>query len=92
LKCRQSARDSATRRIVSIWYAPPLAKRSAPCYFDVFDEIAPLGMFDAALKVSAWRRALADRPSVREAVDADYGAQLKAYMRRYDAHLLARAA
>ena len=61
-------------------------------YFDVFDEIAQLGMFDAAPKVAAWRAALATRPSVRAAVDADYGARLKAFMRRHNAHLLARAA
>ena len=61
-------------------------------YFDVFEEISPLRMFDPAPKASAWRRALAQRPSVRNAVDADYGARLKAFMRRYDAHLLARAA
>ena len=61
-------------------------------YFDVFEDIADRRMFDATPKVSAWRRALAGRPSVREAVDADYGARLKAFMRRYDAHLLGRAA
>ena len=61
-------------------------------YFRCFRRNCPLGMFDATPKVQSWRRALAERPSVREAVDADYGARLKAFMRRYDAHLLTRAA
>ena len=61
-------------------------------YFDVFEEISPLRMFDVTPKVSAWRTVLAQRPSVRNAVDTDYGARLKAFMRRHDAHLLARAA
>jgi glutathione S-transferase len=31
----------------------------------------PLGLFDATLKVRAWRAALAARPSVRDAVAPD---------------------
>ncbi len=40
-------------------------------YFDVFDELADLGVFDALPRVRAWRAALALRPSVRDAVPAD---------------------
>ena len=61
-------------------------------YFDVFEEVADRRMLDSTPKVAAWRQALAERPSVRNAVDADYSARLKAFMRRYDAHLLRRAA
>lgn len=41
-------------------------------YFDVFDGIADFGIFQATPRVSAWRAALATRPSVREAVDPSY--------------------
>ena len=41
-------------------------------YFDVFDEITDLGILAHKPKVNAWRRALADRPSVRSAVASDY--------------------
>ena len=61
-------------------------------YFDVFDTIADRDMFAATPKVAAWRLALAERPSVRQAVDADYGDRLMAFMRRRGAHLVARAA
>ena len=49
-------------------------------YFDVFDEIADLGVFRATPKVRAWRAALARRPSVREAVVADYPQRLRAFL------------
>lgn len=41
-------------------------------YFDVFDMIGDFGVFDGLAKVSAWRRSLATRPSVRDAVAPDY--------------------
>src|SRR5258708_1245020 len=41
-------------------------------YFDLFDELAELGIFKDVPKVRAWRAALAQRPSVRTAVGADY--------------------
>ena len=57
-------------------------------YFDVFDRIADLGTFDHTSKVSAWREELANRRSVRDAVDADYGDRLRAFLERHDAYLL----
>lgn len=57
-------------------------------YFDVFDIIADTGVFDATPKVRAWRRALADRPSVRGAVTPDYPDRLRAFLARHDAWLL----
>lgn len=51
-------------------------------YFDVFDTITELGVFDALPKVAAWRAALAARPSVQGAVLPDYDARLRAFLRR----------
>lgn len=64
-------------------------------YFDVFDEIADLGVFRATPKVRSWRAALARRPSVREAVVADYPQRLRAFLLKQDgviAGQMARAA
>jgi glutathione S-transferase len=61
-------------------------------YFDVFDGLADLGIFRETPKVRAWREALARRPSVRSAVGADYPELLRAFLKRYDAHLLKCAA
>ncbi len=49
-------------------------------YFDTFDTFADLGVFDDRPKAFAWRRALADRPSVMAAVDAGYPARLAAFL------------
>jgi glutathione S-transferase len=49
-------------------------------YFDTFDRFADLGVFDRLPKVSAWRKALAARQSVREAVVADYGDRLERFL------------
>lgn len=61
-------------------------------YFDVFDAIRDYGVFADVPKVRAWRRALADRPSVRDAVAADYGERLRAFLKARDAHLYRLAA
>jgi glutathione S-transferase len=61
-------------------------------YFDVFDAIAPSGIFDNLPRVSAWRRNLAQRRSVRDAVAEDYGDRLRAFLRHHDAHLLKQVA
>ena len=57
-------------------------------YFDVFDAIADTGVFDRTPKVRVWRRRLAARPSVRNAVAPDYPQRLRAFLERHDAHLL----
>jgi glutathione S-transferase len=49
-------------------------------YFDVFDTILPLGVFDELPKVRRWRAALSERQSVREAVGLDYGDRLRAFL------------
>lgn len=61
-------------------------------YFDLFDELTEHGIFRDAPKVRAWRTTLAQRPSVRSAVDADYPQLLRAFLVRHDAHLLKLAA
>jgi len=73
-------------RLVDAVFAPILR------YFDVFDELTELGIFTDLPKVRAWRTALAKRPSVRAAVGADYPQLLRAFLVRYDAHLLKLAA
>ena len=61
-------------------------------YFDVFDELIDLSIFDATPKVRAWRTALAKRPSVCSAVGSDYPDLLRAFLVRHDAHMLKLAA
>jgi len=61
-------------------------------YFDVFDRIADLGVFAATPKVRAWRKGLAARPSVRNAVGDDYGKRLQAFLVQHNAHLIKLAA
>src|SRR5262245_19802637 len=56
-------------------------------YFDVFDPLADLGIFDDVPRVRAWRTALAHRPSVRDAVTADYGERLRQFLRDKNAYL-----
>lgn len=45
-------------------------------YFDVFDQIGDFGILTDKPKSLAWRAALADRPSVRDAAAEDYQARL----------------
>ena len=61
-------------------------------YFDVFDQLIDLSVFAETPKVRAWRKALAQRPSVRTAVGPDYPQLLHAFLVRYDAHMLKLAA
>ena len=61
-------------------------------YFEIFDAIAPTGVFDGLPRVSAWRKALAARPSVQGAVGADYAERLRVFLQRHEAHLLKLAA
>lgn len=45
-------------------------------YFDAFDRIADFGMLADKPRIAAWRRALAERPSIARAVKADYPERL----------------
>lgn len=49
-------------------------------YFDVLDSVPGLVFFDGLPRVQAWRAALAARDSVGQAVSADYGARLRAFL------------
>ncbi|MNR64981.1 hypothetical protein D3C85_1878410 [compost metagenome] len=57
-------------------------------YFDLFDTLADHRIFNGLARVSAWRQALAERPSVRAAVESDYGERLMTFLRQHDAYLL----
>jgi glutathione S-transferase len=61
-------------------------------YFEVFDAISDSHIFDSLPKVDAWRKALAVRPSVREAVVPEYPQHLMELLKRHQAHLLTLAA
>jgi len=60
-------------------------------YFDVFDLISDSRVFDRTPKVRAWRQALAERPSVRNAVVPEYAQHLQAFLEKHEAHLLTLA-
>jgi glutathione S-transferase len=51
-------------------------------YFDTFDQISDFGILSDKPKTSAWRTALSQRPSVRNAVAADYPERLADFLRR----------
>ncbi len=57
-------------------------------YFDVFDVIADTDVFAATPRVRAWRRTLAARPSVSDAVTPDYPQRLRAFLAKHEAYLL----
>ena len=56
-------------------------------YFDVFDRIGDFGILEGKPGTIAWRKALAERPSVRSAVGADYEERLTAFLRKRPSHL-----
>jgi glutathione S-transferase len=58
-------------------------------YFDVFDRIADFGMLSGKPKLAAWRHALAQRPSIASAVQADYPERLWAFLQSRDSRLSA---
>lgn len=59
-------------------------------YFDAFDEVAGFRLVDGLPKTSAWRSALAARPSVRDAVHPEYRSLLRAFLRERGTALSAR--
>lgn len=60
-------------------------------YFELFDDLYDSHVFDRTPKVTAWRRALRERPSVRDAVVPEYRQHLHAFLQRHEAHLLTLA-
>ena len=61
-------------------------------YFDVYDGIADFGVFASTPKVRAWRQTLAARPSVRNAVTADYPQRLVNFIKSRDSEMARRIA
>ena len=49
-------------------------------YFDVLDDLLDFGFFNGLPKLTAWRHALAQRPSVQDAVDSGYAARLRTFL------------
>jgi glutathione S-transferase len=56
-------------------------------YFDVFDRIGEFGILAGKPKVAAWRKALAERPSIRQAVGPDYENRLRKFLQARQSHL-----
>lgn len=56
-------------------------------YFDVFDTIGDFGVLGGKPKVAAWRQALAERPSVKQAVASGYPEMLKRFLIARQSHL-----
>jgi glutathione S-transferase len=56
-------------------------------YFDVFDEIGDFRILDNKPKIARWRKSLRERPSVRDAVSAEYPALLRTFMKKHDSYL-----
>jgi glutathione S-transferase len=56
-------------------------------YFDIFDRIGDFGILHGKPLVQAWRAALSERPSVKEAVGADYPRRLHAFLRAKESYL-----
>lgn len=61
-------------------------------YLDAFDRIDDFGWHAQAPRMQAWRAALAQRPSVRQAVAADYPQRLLAFLRARGSELSRRLA
>lgn len=51
-------------------------------YFDMFDEIGDFGILAGKPKLARWRKALAERPSIRTAVKPEYPALLREFIAR----------
>ena len=58
-------------------------------YFDLFDAILEHGVFADKPKLMRWRAALAARPSIRDAVVADYPARLERFVAQQNGYLAA---
>ncbi|HEU0060560.1 MAG TPA: glutathione S-transferase family protein, partial [Hyphomicrobiaceae bacterium] len=56
-------------------------------YFDVFDGIGDFRILAGKPKLEYWRAALGARPSVRDAVGADYPERLRRFLAGRGGHL-----
>lgn len=56
-------------------------------YFDILGDQVPQDIFGGLDYVASWRRALAQRLSVRDAVMADYGVRFRTHLKDHAALL-----
>lgn len=63
-------------RVVDAVFAPIFR------YFDVFETMAPMAVFEGLDKLRSWRAAMRERPSVQAAVVHDYAQRLRAFVLR----------
>jgi glutathione S-transferase len=56
-------------------------------YFDIIDEIGNFGIFADTPKIVQWRKNLRQRPSIQNAVSADYPQALRAFLKKKGAYL-----
>lgn len=61
-------------------------------YFDTLDSYLPFDIFQDCPAAQAWRKALAGRPTVRDAVEHDYPERLKDFLLRRGSYLSERMA
>ncbi|MEZ0307097.1 MAG: glutathione S-transferase family protein [Ramlibacter sp.] len=61
-------------------------------YFDVFEQLGEPELFAQMPRVRAWRAALSQRPSVQQAVGADYGERLTCFLLERGSELSRRIA
>ncbi len=61
-------------------------------YFEVYDKSLDFGIFNDLPKTQAWRQALAARPSVQQAVTADYPEKLRGFLKSRNSELARRLA
>ncbi len=66
--------DSARFSLVDAVFGPVFR------YFDTFDRIADFGMLSDKPRLAAWRHALAQRPSIAQAVKPDYPERLWSFL------------
>ena len=59
-------------------------------YFDTFDAIGEFGILRDKPKVSAWRTALATRPSIRDAVTPEYAEHLLRFLKNRNSAISTR--
>jgi glutathione S-transferase len=76
--------DGAGFHLVDAAFAPVLR------LFETFDRIGDFGWWSGLTRVPAYRTALAQRPSVQQAVVADYGQRFEQYLRERGSELSRR--
>lgn len=56
-------------------------------YFDILGDDIPHDFFNGLPRVTRWRQALGERPSVRDAAVADYAVRFRAHLKDHQALL-----